>query len=180
MGDAPGILRVEPEALYVLGEVAIAGGSERSVRAWRVGRLVGGKRRVALNNCRKGGHVDWILYPERRIVGKRVERLLVGGERAAQHRFVNEVDSELKCVTARHVAQIVAHLVFVLIAQVGKKSDGSVKLIVAKSLKAGNGLGRGAERKRQRKTKVRVACLCKVQQTRIENQRANPGWAESI
>ena len=46
-----------------------------------------------------------------------------------------------------NVAQVVAKLVFVLIAQVGEKSDGSGELVVAKSFEAGDGQRRHAERK---------------------------------
>ena len=52
---------------------------------------------------------------------------------------MNEVDSELERMVTHNVAQVVAELVFVLIAQVGEKSNGSGKLVVAEGLEAGDG-----------------------------------------
>src|ERR1019366_7153073 len=101
-------------------------------------------------------------------------------ERAAQHRFVNKVDSEFEGVASRNVAQVVPNLVFVLITQRRKQSDGSGELVVAKSFEAGNGQRGRAEGKRQRKAEIRVACLGKVQQAGIDDQIVEPRRTERI
>jgi len=51
---------------------------------------------------------------------------------------VNEVDAELKCMVADNVAQVVAELVFLLIAQSGK-SNGVANWLSPKVFEAGNG-----------------------------------------
>ena len=94
---------------------------------------------------------------------------------AAQHRLVNEVDSELERMVAHNVAQVVAKLVFVLIAQVGEKSDRSGELIVAESLEAGDGERRHAEGKLDGEAEIRIARLRQMQQAGVENQIAQPG-----
>jgi hypothetical protein len=60
-----------------------------------------------------------------------------------------KVDPNFSAWLARNVAQVVAHLVFVLIAQVREKGDGSGELVVAESLKAGDGQRGHAEGKLQ-------------------------------
>src|SRR5208282_2300596 len=97
------------------------------------------------------------------------------GKRAAQHWFVNEVDPELEGVGSHHVAQVVAELVFVLIAQVGEKSDGSGELIVAEGLKAGDGQRGHAEGKLYGEAEIRIPRLREMQQAGVENQVAQPG-----
>jgi hypothetical protein len=67
---------------------------------------------------------------------------------------VNKVDSELESVTSRNMAQVVTHLVFVLIAQVGEKSDGSGELVVAESFESGNRQRCRTEGKRQREAQI--------------------------
>ena len=71
------------------------------------------------------------------------ELLRCRGECAAQHRLVDEVDAELEGVAADFVAQVVAELILLLVAQSGKKRDGRRELIVAVSLKAGDSDRRG-------------------------------------
>ena len=93
---------------------------------------------------------------------------------------MNEVNSEFKSVTARNVAQVVAELVFLLIAQVGEKSDGRGELVVAERFEAGDGQRRYAERKLQGKTEIGVARLGEMQQAGVEDQSAEPCGTESI
>ena len=93
---------------------------------------------------------------------------------------MNEVDSELERMVTHNVAQVVAELVFVLIAQVGEKGDGSGKLIVAECLKAGNGQRRHAERKLYGEAEIRIPRLGEMQQAGVENQIAQPGRIERI
>ena len=88
--------------------------------------------------------------------------------------------AELECVTSRYVAQVVAQLIFVLIAQVGEKSDGSGELVVAEGFESGDGQRRHAERKLQRETEIRIARLRQVQQAGVENQSAQPRGTERI
>ena len=86
----------------------------------------------------------------------------------------------LKRMTSRNVAQVVAHLVFVLIAQVGEKSDGSGELVVAESFESGDRQRGRTEGERQREAEIGVARLGKMQQAGAENQIAEPGRTESI
>ena len=73
-------------------------------------------------------------------IGRVLDELLGGGGKgAAQNRFVNEVDSELESVASCNMAQIVTQLVFLLIAQVGEKSDGRGELVVAEGFESGDG-----------------------------------------
>jgi hypothetical protein len=104
----------------------------------------------------------------------------VGGKRAAEHRLVNKVDSKLESVAARNVAQVVAQLVLLLIAQVGKKSDGSGELVVAESFEAGDGQRRQLKGNCERETEIRVTRLGEVQQAGAEDEIAEPGRTESI
>src|SRR5579863_1831445 len=103
---------------------------------------------------------------------KQVQRFLIAGKRAAEHRFVNEVDAELERVVAGRVADVVTELILLLIAQVGKQSDGRGELVVAEGLEAGNCLRRGTERKRQRETQGRIARLGEVQLAGVEYECA--------
>src|ERR1035441_1821847 len=85
---------------------------------------------------------------------------------------MNKVDSELERVTARYVAQVVAELVFLLIAQVGEKSDWRGELVVAERFETGDSQRRYAERKLQGKTEIGVARLGEMQQAGVEDQSA--------
>src|SRR5258706_4620590 len=118
---APGIFRVEREALHTLREAAIAGGSGRSARV------------------KVRDELSWIVHIERGIVGETVERLLISRKRAAEHGLVNEIDAELESVIAGGVADVVAELILLLIAQGWKESNRCGELIVAEGLEAGDG-----------------------------------------
>ena len=110
-----------------------------------------------------------------------MDELLGGrGEGAAQNRFVDEVDSEPERVTSCNMAQIVTQLVFLLVAQIGEKSDGGGELVVAEGLESGDGQRGGTEGKRERETQVGVTRLGEVQQAGVENQIAKPRRTESI
>src|ERR1039458_8428138 len=93
---------------------------------------------------------------------------------------MNKVDSELERVTARDVAQVVAELVFLLIAQVWEKSDWRGELVVAERFETGDSQRRYAERKLQGKTEIGVARLGEMQQAGVEDQSAEPCGTESI
>src|ERR1035441_5780479 len=171
MRSAPGILSVEREPLNVLRKAAVAAWSEVASRAirWNTGSAL----RAEVESA-------WILRVNVRVACILDESLIRRRKRATEHRFMNEVNSELERMIAGSPAEVVAHLVLVLIAQVRKKSDRSGKLVVAKGFEAGNGQGSRAEWKRQRKTKIRIARLGEVQQAGIENQSAEPGRTESV
>src|ERR1700720_1655271 len=78
---------------------------------------------------------------------------------AAQPRFVNKVDSKFHRVISCNMADVVAELIFILIAQGRKQSDGSGKLIVAEGFKAGDGQGSRTEGERHCKAEIRVTRL---------------------
>src|SRR5579864_3850596 len=101
-----------------------------------------------------------------------MQRLFIARECSVQHRFVNEVHSELEGVIARHMAQVIAELIFLLVAQRWKERDWGGELIIAISLEAGDGERRGAEGKGKCEAKRRVAHLCEMQQARVEHERA--------
>src|SRR5208282_673096 len=187
--NAPRILGVESESLNVLRKTAVAGGSKsacnrRHSRRWHRGRRIALRGwRSVIKRQRTGGspavgadRIDVAIGVERKS-GELLRRCRKG---AAEHRFMNKVDSELKRVAARNVAQVIADLVFVLIAQVGEKSDGSGELVVAERFEAGDGQRRHAERKLQGETKIRVARLGEVQKAGVKHQIAEPRRIESI
>src|ERR1700722_2288392 len=141
MRNAPGILSVKSEALHILRKGAIASRSESATDARRrIGRRIALRaRRRVVKRQRSGGaptvrsrSTDVAIGIER-ICSELLRR---SRECAAEDRFVNKINSEFQRVASRDVAEIVAHLVFILIAQVGEKRNGSVELIVAKSFEA--------------------------------------------
>ena len=85
---------------------------------------------------------------------------------------MDEVDPELERMVAHNVAQIVAELVFILIAQVGEEGDGSGELIVAESFEAGDGQRRHAEGKLYGEAEIRFPRLREMQEAGVENQIA--------
>src|SRR5579863_4291641 len=111
---------------------------------------------------------------------KQVQRFLIAGKRAAEYRFMNEVDAELEGVVAGRVADVVTELILLLIAQVGEQGDGRGELIVAEGLESGNRLRCGTERERQREAEGRIARLGEVQLAGVEYECAEPGWTKRI
>src|SRR5277367_6570010 len=93
---------------------------------------------------------------------------------------MNKVDSEPERMAAHNVAEVVTYLVFILIAQVGEKRDGSGELVVAEGFKSRDGQGGHAERKLQGEAEIRVARLGQMQQAGIEHQSAEPGRTKCI
>src|SRR5450631_2695334 len=98
----PRILRVQRQSLHALRKVSVARRRRRSSI-----RVVNGKLRQIRGTQRV----------KRRIVGKRVQRLLIPRECARQHRLVNEIHSALKRMIALGVSQTVTELILLLIAQ---------------------------------------------------------------
>ena len=136
MRDPPGVFGVERETLNILRKVAVVGGS-------------GGSTAREVN--RKLGRVcDIVLW----VLRKLINCFLVPWKCAAEHGFVDEVDAELERMTSGNMAQVVAKLVFVLIAQVGEKRNRSGELVVAEGFEAGNGQRGGAEGEGQREAQI--------------------------
>ena len=52
---------------------------------------------------------------------------------------MNGIDAEFESVTSGNMSNVVTQLIFVLIAKVGKESDGGCELVVAESLESGDG-----------------------------------------
>src|SRR5579863_8743932 len=109
MGDAPGILSIESEALNILRKAAVAGGSEGAVNSTgRGGRGIahGAGRRV----IKRQGSRDAAAIRARGIdvaigVGGVGGELLRGRrEGTAKHRFVDEVDAELEGMVTNNMA----------------------------------------------------------------------------
>ena len=76
---------------------------------------------------------------------------------------MNEVDSELERVVTYNVAQVVTELVFLLIAQVGEKSNRSGELVVTEGFEPGDGQRCGTEGKCQGEAQIRVPSLREMQ-----------------
>src|SRR5260370_36675720 len=62
----------------------------------------------------------------------------VAGKRDAKNRFVNEIDAEADGVGTGGAGNVVAELIFLLVALDGKGGDGGGELIVAESFEAGS------------------------------------------
>ncbi len=100
----------------------------------------------------------------------------VACQRAAQHGFVDEIDAEARGVLADGVSNVVAELVFLLVAQNWERGDGGDELIVTESFEAGNGAVGGAEGKGERVAQIAVARLGVMQRAGFEYERAQPTW----
>src|ERR1700722_7097784 len=125
-GHAPGILRVKSEPLHVLREAPVARRHRSATncrRRIRLYRATGTEEKFRRIGCVKTG----IL----RISQDRFRR---PGKRAAQYRFVNKIYAEAWGVSSCRMAYIVAHLVFLLVAQHRKGGNGGGKLVVAESV----------------------------------------------
>ena len=97
-----------------------------------------------------------------------------------QHRFMNEIHSELERMVARRVTHVVAELILLLIAQRWKQRDRSGELVVAVRLEARDRQRRGTERKREREAERGIARLRQMQQAGVEDERSQPGRAELV
>src|SRR5579872_4441948 len=117
---APRILRIQRQPLDVLREIS------SQIR----------RRSTRLHISRE--HRWRLRQVKRRIARELKEGLVIAGKCAAEHRFVNEVDSDLGRVPAGGVADVVTELIFFLVAQVRKEGDRRSELVVTKSFKAGN------------------------------------------
>src|SRR5579864_4167488 len=104
-----------------------------------------------------------------------MQRLFIARECSVQNRFVNEVHSELERVIAGDVAQVVAELIFLLVAQRRKSRDRRGELVIAIGLEAGDCKRCGTKRKCKSEAERGVPPLSEVQQTRVEHERAEPG-----
>jgi hypothetical protein len=142
--------------LHVLRKAAVTQGS---------GDAVGGDVRRELRSIRK---------IKRLVLRKCDERLGVGGERAAQDGFVDEVDAKARGVFPVDVAHIVAELVLLLIAEDRKRRDGCNELIVPKGFQAGNRVRCGTEWERQSEAEIGIASLREMQSAVAKDKGAEP------
>src|ERR1700674_5604823 len=140
---APRILSVKSESLNILREAAVARGSKVAARSIRWS-----PRSTLWAEVELAGVAGICIVV--RVVDVLNEGLVRGRERPAQHRLMDEVHAELERMITGSPAQVVAHLVFVLIAQRRKQSDRGGELVVAESFKAGDGQRGRTEGKRQR------------------------------
>src|SRR5580700_3833080 len=168
VGNSPRVLGVESQPLHVLRKGAVA---RRSITA--AGAV---RSRYAETLWNEGSEHPRVLYIIDGVIDVLSKSLRRRRKRSTEHGFVDEVQSKLERMASRGVAQVVADLVFALIAQVGEKSDGSGELVVAKSFEAGNRERCGAEGKRQREAQIGVPRLREMQQAGAENQIPQPGW----
>src|SRR5208337_5672061 len=97
---------------------------------------------VVLELCR-------ICQIEDRVLRKSNQRFRGGRQRAAQNRFMNEIYAEARRVAPRHVRDVIAHLIFLLIPQYWKVGDAGDELVVPIRFKSSDGARRGGKGKRQ-------------------------------
>src|SRR5260370_18627432 len=119
---------VNCEAVYVLPKTSISRRSGRASHAGRDGRSAGG------TEIKEGGSRG----VETRIFRIGQNGFRSGGKRAAEQRFVNKVDAQARGVAAAYMTDVIAKLIFFLVAQDGKSGDGSDELIVTEGFEAGN------------------------------------------
>src|SRR5579872_6098694 len=93
---------------------------------------------------------------------------------------MDEIDSEAGRMASGRVRDVVANLIFLLIAQDGKCCDGGNELIVAECFESGDGLRRSAEGKCQREAEIGVAGFRQMQIADAQSQRSEPGRAENV
>src|SRR6267378_2626762 len=135
--EAPGILSVKSQALDVLREAAIATRSKRGEGTWGIRRLV--CRIVGIAGHDGGKLALMIGQIEARILRRRVDILGGGGQGTAENRFVNKVEAKARRVSSADVTDVIAKLIFFLVAQNRKGGNRCEELIVAESLYAGDG-----------------------------------------
>src|SRR6516164_6448093 len=103
-----------------------------------------------------------------------------GGQCAAEHRFVDEVDTEADGVTAGTAENVVSGLIFLLVAPNGEGRDDSGELIVPKGFEAGSGVKICAERKGQGEAEIGIAYFGVMKITGFESECARPVGREAI
>ena len=151
-------------------EGAVTGGSVRASGVWELGGSA-----VEISSKLRG-----MVEIEGRILGELDEMFGGGGECAAQNRFVDEIDAKADGVTARAAKNVVAELIFLLIAFDGEGGDYSSELIVAESFESGSGMKIRAERKSQCQAEIGVASLGVMKVAGFESERALPVRREAI
>src|SRR5215468_1368622 len=117
---APRILRVQPQPPNALRKAAIARGSLGA-------RDVSGRRRAT----RVKGKRPRVLQVNARIIRVLQKTLSRPRKRPAQYRLMNQADPEYRRMLPRRMAQVVAELIFLLIAQHRKRRNRRLELIVA-------------------------------------------------
>ena len=87
---------------------------------------------------------------------------------------MDEVHSKAHCVTPRGSRNVVAELVFLLVALNGERGNGGGKLIVAEGLKAGSREEAHGEGKIQRLANLGVAQFGVMESAGFQSERAEP------
>src|SRR5271165_3178958 len=109
-----------------------------------MGRLILSKGRIA-------AEVDPGLFGVAEIVAwilwRSVQAFWRSSQSATEHRFMDEINPEARSVPAGGVGDVVAKLIFFLIAQNGKRRDGRNEQIVAVRFVSGNRAGGDGKRK---------------------------------
>ena len=168
--DAPGIFGIETEAAERLREGAIASGRVRAGRIWKSGR----------GAIEIGRELRGIIEIERRILRELYEMLGGTGERAAENGFVDQIDAETKYVAAGGMKNVVAELIFLLVAFNGKSGDFRGELIVAESFESRGGVEICAERESQREAEIGVTSFGVMKIAGFESERAEPVRRKTI
>src|SRR2546430_17607986 len=122
--SAPGVLGVNSQALHVLRKAAIAGGSKGGEGTRGIRRLVRGIVGIAGHDGRELALM--IGQIEARILRRRGDILGSGGQGGAKHPFVNKGEAKARGMATRDMPEVIAELLFFLIAQNGKTGSRSV------------------------------------------------------
>src|SRR5260370_31912547 len=117
---------VNCEAVYVLGEKSIRSRSGRASHAGRDGRSAGG------TEIKEGG----IRGIETRIFRIGQNGFRSGGKSAAEQRVVNKGGAQARGGAAAYMADVIAKLIFFLLAHDGKSRDGSDELLLTEAFEA--------------------------------------------
>src|SRR5713101_7090163 len=165
--DAPGIFGIEAEAADALRKGAVSGASG----------IDGGTVRIGIQRRASREHTG-SRYIETGILRIGENCFEVAGKRAAKNRFVNEIDAEADGLGTGGAGNVVAELIFLLVALAGKGGDGGGELIVAESFEAGSGQKTDGEGKIEGFADGRVARFCVMEGTGFEGEGAEPGGRE--
>src|SRR6266851_7860034 len=161
--EAPGILGIEAEAADALRKGAVSGASG----------IDGGTVRIGIQRRASREHTG-SRYIEAGILRIGEDCFEAAGKRAAKNRFVDEIDAEADGVGTGGAGNVVAELIFLLVAVDGKGGDGGGELVVAESFEAGSGEETECEGKIEGFADGRVARFCVMEATGLEGEGAEP------
>ena len=87
---------------------------------------------------------------------------------------MNKIYAEANCVSSGGAKNVIAKLIFLLVANDGECGNFSGELIVAERFESGSGVKICAERKGQREAEIGVAILDVMKIADFESERGGP------